>query len=136
MKNRSLILGLLGILLFSCVAANATDRQFLVLVSVPIKNEFTDRVKSFVTREFRELPDIRLIDKSSHEKGQYYISIVAVPLKLESAVTVGVAVSYVFQEDDSIAHGVLTGAPDDLKDLCEALVLNFDITFVEPNRRK
>ncbi len=134
MKNRSLILGLLGILLLACGAASASERQFLVSVSVPIKNEFTDRVKSFVIGEFRELPDIKLVDNSSHENGQYLISIVAVPLKLESAGTVGVAVSYVFQDGDSIAHGVLTGSPDDLKGLCEALVSNFDIAFVEPNR--
>ena len=134
MKNRSLILGLLGILLLACGVAHASDRQFLVLVSVPIKNEFTDRVKSFVTREFRELPDIKLVDKSSHENGQYLISIVAVPLELEGAGTIGVAVSYVFQDGDSIAHGVLTGALDDLKGLCEALVTNFYIAFVGPNR--
>jgi hypothetical protein len=136
MKNRSLVLGLLGILLFGCNLAHAADRQFSVLVSVPIKNELTDRIKTFVTRELRELPDIKLVDNLSHEKGQYFISIVAVPLKLESNVTLGVALSYVFQDGDSIAHSVLTGSPDDLKNLCEELVSNFDITLVEPNRHR
>jgi hypothetical protein len=136
MKNKSLILGLLGILLFAWNAVNAADSRFPVLVSIPIKNELTDRVESIVTRELRELPDITLVDKSFHQKGRYLISIVAVPIKLPNGTTVGVALSYVFQADHCVVHSVLTGSPDDLKDLCESLVSNFDTTFVEPNRAK
>ena len=135
MKNRNLILGLLGILLFACDAANAADRQFSVFVSVPIKNELTDQVKSFVTRELQELPDIKLVDNLSHEKDHYVISIVALPFKLPGGDIVGVALSYVFQDCDKIMHGVLTGLPDDLENLSELLVSIFNFKLVEPNRR-
>jgi len=134
MKNRNLILGLLGILLFACDAANAADRQFSVFVSVPIKNELTDQVKSFVTRELQELPDIKLVDNLSHEKDHYVISIVALPFKLPGGDIVGVALSYVFQDCDKIMHGVLTGLPDDLENLSELLVSIFNFKLVEPNR--
>ena len=134
MKNRSLILGLLGILLFACDAANAADRQFSVFVSVPIKNELTDYVKSTVTRELQGFPDIRLVDQLVHGKGQYVISIVALPFKLPGGDTVGIALSYVFQDCDKIMHGVLTGLPDDLENLSEVLVSIFNFKLVEPNR--
>ena len=135
MKNRNLILGLLGILLFACDAANAADRQFSVFVSVPIKNELTDQVKSFVTRELQELPDIKLVDNLSHEKDHYVISIVALPFKLTGGDIVGVALSYVFEDDHQIVHGVLTGSPDDLENLSELLVSIFNFKLLEPNRR-
>ena len=135
MKNRNLILGLLGILLFACDAANAADRQFSVFVSVPIKNELTDQVKSFVTRELQELPDIKLVDNLSHEKDHYVISIVALPFRLPGGDTVGIALSYVFQDNDKIVHGVLTGLPDDLENLSELLVSIFDFKYLEPKRR-
>ena len=134
MKNRILISGLLCILLFACDAANAADRQFSVFLSVPIKNELTDHVKSFVTRELQELPDIKLVDQLSHEKGHYIISIVAVPFKLPSRVPIGAVLSYVFQDSDQIVHGVLTGLPDDLEKLSELLVSIFDFKYLEPNR--
>ena len=135
MKNRNLILGLLGILLFPYNVVNAVERQFPVLVSVPIKNELTDQVKSFVTRELQELPDIKLVDNLSHEKDHYVISIVALPFKLPGGDIVGVALSYVFQDCDKIMHGVLTGLPDDLENLSELLVSIFNFRLVEPNRR-
>jgi hypothetical protein len=135
MRNRSLVLGLLGILLLACDAANAADRQISVFVSAPIKNELTDQVKSIVTRELQNIPGIKLVDKLLHGKGQYVISIVAVPFKLPSRVPVGVALSYVFQDSDQIVHGVLTGSPDDLENLCEELVSSFDIRLAAPNRR-
>ena len=135
MKNRSLILGLLGILLFACDAASAADRQFSVFVDVPVKNDLTDHVKSFVTRELQELPDIKLVDQLSHEKGHYIISIVAVPFRLPGGDTVGVALSYVFEDDHQIVHGVLTGSTDDLEILSEQLVSIFDFKYLEPNRR-
>ena len=135
MKSRSLILGLLGILLLACDGTNAADRQCSVFVSVPIKNELTDRVKSLVSRKLQKLPDIKLVDKSLHGQGQYVISIVAVPFRLPSRVAVGVALSYVFQDSDQIVHGVLTGSPDDLENLCEELVSSFDIRLAAPNRR-
>ena len=134
MKNRSLVLGLLGILLFACGPANAADTQFSVFVSVPIKNELTDHVKRFVTRELQELPDIRLVDQLLLGKGQYVISIVALPFKLPGGDTVGIALSYVFQDCDKIMHGVLTGLPDDLENLSELLVSIFNFKLVEPNR--
>ena len=134
MKNRSLVLGLLGILLFACDATNAADRQFSVFVSVPIKNELTDQVKSFVTRELQELPDIKLVDNLSHEKDHYVISIVALPFKLPGGDIVGIALSYVFQDCDKIMHGVLTGLPDDLENLSELLVSIFNFKLLEPNR--
>ncbi len=136
MKNTRLIIGLLSIILFAYNAVNAADKQFSVLVSVPYENEFTGRVKSFVSRELRELPDVKLVDKLSRRKGEYFISIVAVPLKLASGATVGIAVSYVFQEGDWIGHNVLAGSPDDLKSLCEKIVSTFDIDLLEPSRHK
>ncbi len=129
-------MGLLVTLLLACNAANAADRMFSVMVSVPVKNEFTDRVKSLITKELLKLPDVRLVSKLLNGKDQYRISVVAVPSNLESGVTIGIVVSHVFQDDDSISHSVLTGAPDDLEDLCEALVANFDTAFLEPERHK
>lgn len=134
MKNRILVLGLLGALLFICNAARAGDRQFSVYVSVPIKNELTDHVKSFLTRELLERQDIRLIDEISHEERHYVISIVALPFKLPSRVAVGVVLSYVFEDGHQIVHGVLTGAPDDLEILSERVVSIFDFKYLEPNR--
>jgi len=135
MKSRSLILGLLGILLFSCDAANTADRQFSVFVSIPIQNELTDHVKSIVTTELQKLPGIKLVDKMVNRNGQSVFSVVAVPFKLPSRVAVGVVLSYVFQNSDQIVHGVLTGSADDLENLCEELVSIFDIRLVDPNRR-
>ena len=134
MKNRSLILGLLGILLLAYDVANAADRQFLIFVSVPIKNKLTDHVRSFVTGELQGFPGIKLIDKLLHEKGHYVISTVALPFKLPSGVTVGVILSYVFQDSDQIMQGVLTGFPDDLENVSELLVSIFYFKLVEPNR--
>jgi hypothetical protein len=136
MKNRILISGLLGILLFAYDAASAADRQFSVFVSIPIKNELTDHVRSTVTRELQKLPDIKLVDELLHEKGQYVISIVALPFKLPGGDTVGIALSYVFQDCDKIMHGVLTGFPDDLENLSEVLVSICYFKLVEPNRRE
>jgi len=136
MKKRNLILASLGILLFVCHAVNSADRQFSVFVSVPIKNELTDHVKKIVIRELQELPDIKLEDNLSLEEGHYVISIIAEPIKLPNRVAIGVAISYVFQDSQQIAHGLLTGSPEDLENLCEQLVPMFDFKFIEPNRRK
>ena len=136
MKNRNLILGLLSILLFACDAADAADTEVSVFLSVPIKNELTDQVKSVVTRELQKLPDIKLEDNLLLESGHYVISIVALPFKLPSRATVGVVLSYVFQDNHQTVHGVLTGTPDDLVNLCERLASIFDFKFLEPNRRK
>jgi len=57
-------------------------------------------------------------------------------LKLPSRVAVGVVLSYVFQNSDQIVHGVLTGSPDDLENLCKQLVSICNFNFLESNRRK
>ncbi len=136
MKSRNLVLGLLAILLFAYDSVNAANRHFSVFVSVPIKNELTDSVKNIVTRELQKLPDIKLADELPHGNDQYVISIVAVPFKPKSRVAAGVVLSYVFQGNGLVVHGVLTGSFDDLEKLSELVVSIFDVRMVEPNRHK
>lgn len=135
MNYKFLFFVLLGIFLFA-YNANASDRQFSVFFNVPTENELTDQVKSFISRELRELPDVKLVDKLVHnKKGQYFISVAAVPIKLKSpSETIGVAVSFVFKEGDWTAHNILTGS--DLKSLCEKIVSIFDTMTLEPKRQK
>ena len=135
MKFMRLVFGILFILVL-IYNADAGEKQFSVLVNVPIKNELTDRVKSFVTRELRGFSDIKLVDQLEHKNRQYFISIVPVQIKLTNGVIVGVAVSYVFQDGERIMHHVLTGSPEALKTLCQELVSAFDTTIIEPNRKK
>ena len=136
MKTSTLVLGLLTILLFAYDPAIATDRQFSVLVSVVVRNELTDTVKNIVTRELQKLPDIKLADELPHGNNQYVISIVAVPFKPRSRVAAGVVLSYVFQGNGLVVHGVLTGSFDDLEKLSELVVSIFDVRMLEPNRHK
>jgi len=134
MKNKCLIIVLLGIILFA-YNANASDRQFSVLFNVSTENELTDRVKSFISRELRELPDVKIVDRLVREKGQYFISVAAVPIK-SSNITIGVAVSFLIQDGDRIMHDLLAGTKDDLKNICQNIVSSFDTTALEPSRQK
>jgi hypothetical protein len=123
-------------LIFVSHSLDAKDRIFSVVFNVPLENELTDMVRSFVTRELRELPDVKLVEKIKHGTGQYFISVVPQQVKLTGGRVVGVVVSFVIQDGDNIMHDVLIGPSDNLKGLCEKVVSIFDVRALEPYRKK
>jgi len=134
MKYNKLLFSLITILILTC-NTEAAHNQFKVQFVIPVGNELTDQVKSYVTRELRGLHDVELIGKDP-DLTAYHISIYPISLKLSNGITTGVAISYVFEKDGLIEHVVLSGPPEQLKTLCENIIARFDTNWLEPKRHK
>jgi hypothetical protein len=134
MKYKQLLFSLITMLILTC-NAEAANNQFKVQFVVAVGNELTDQVKSYVTRELRGLPDVKIIHKDP-DLTAYHISIFPISVKLSNGITTVVAISYVFEKDGLIEHVVLSGPPEQLKTLCEEIIARFDKNWLEPKRHK
>lgn len=134
MKYKYTIFCLISILFLS-YNAEAADVKFKVQFAVDPKNELTDQVKSYGTRELRALHDVELIGADPNLSA-YFISIYPVSIKTSTGKTIAVVVSYVIEKDGLMEHAVLTGSPDQLKPLVEKIIAHFDTNWLEPKRHK
>lgn len=121
------------LLLVAASPASAQTPRFTVFLTIPKQNEYTERTRSFLARDLRELKDVALVDRA----GQFVVSVVPVPIQVSDgpgARTIALALSYFFEDGDLIVHDVFVGGPQDLRALCEKVIARFDVGILQPKR--
>jgi len=136
MRHKTVTLILIGSFLLALDAEPSDKKSKVILAVVPTtETELVSQAKSYIGRELRSLRDVEILERDPGLVSTV-ISIFPFSLKLSNGMTAGMGVSYVFEKDSVMSHGVMTGGPNDLKVLCEKVIAYFDTYWLEPRRKK
>jgi hypothetical protein len=152
------------LILLCCLTAISVEAQNTVTtvdIDIFANKEIENKINSYIKRELRDLKDVRIVD----EKGRYTLKITAMQLERSDGKPLGIAISYMFctnftfdifkqlkpykldqklEMDMSLYDNQLcfktglnmvSGGSDDIKELCENIIIDFDAEHLESSRK-